>query len=220
MAELFQQASPTSIQMPSTGLGLCLEKSPLWLPQMPAHAHLCCQIWHCRYTVTTNKSQLNDIKCGYYVITHAGDSRGMGRLISCVCLTVLVRALCWAISDPYYQLRCRSVCLFVCLSVCLFVCPVFSPVHPLPVDRFSWNLVVRTHLGPNLLLWSFSPQRPLAAELWTKNIKIRGVAPNATPPTVLNLGFWYFGTMESSVGCINGPKQNFDLGLNFKMAAL
>ena len=90
-----------------------------------------------------------------------------------------------------------SVEVSVCLSVCLSFCLVSSPVHPLPVDRFGWNLVVRTHLGSNSLLWSFSHLCPLAAELWTKNLIFRGVMPNAFSPTVLNLFFWNFGTMES-----------------------
>ena len=90
-----------------------------------------------------------------------------------------------------------SLCVSVCLFVCLFVCPVSSPVHPLPVDQFGWNLAVRTHLGSNSLLWSFSQWRPLAGELWTKNLIFRGVTPNASSATVLNLFFWNFGTMES-----------------------
>jgi len=85
-----------------------------------------------------------------------------------------------------------SVSMSVCLSVCLS-----APIHPLPVDRFGWNLAVRTHLGSTCFVLSFSHRRPLAAELWTKSFIFRGVTPNASSPTVLNLVFWYFGTIES-----------------------
>jgi len=85
----------------------------------------------------------------------------------------LVLSVCWfacsLLSDPYYQ--------STCLSVCLSFCPVSSPVHPLPVDWFGWNLVVRTHLGSNSLLLSFIHLRPLAAELWTKKRSARTTSP-------------------------------------------
>ena len=88
------------------------------------------------------------------------------------------------------------------LSVDVSVCPVSSPVHPLPVDRFWWNLAVRTHLGSNSLLLSFIHLHPLTAELWTKNLIFTKVTRNATPPTVLNPVFQYFYIMVSYVDCI------------------
>jgi len=111
----------------------------------------------------------------------------------------------WPVAYP----TCRSVgsrappssrrpLLSLAVSICL------SPVHPLPVDRFGWNFIVRTHLGSNSLLLSFIHLRPLAAELWTKNLIFTSVTRNATPPTVLNPVFWYFGIMVSYVACIWG----------------
>jgi len=60
----------------------------------------------------------------------------------------------------------------LCVSVCLSFYLVSSPVRPLPVDRFGWNLAVRTHLSSNSLLLSFIHLRPLVAELWTKSLII------------------------------------------------
>ena len=83
----------------------------------------------------------------------------------------LARALRWALSETYYHFACLSVCL----SVCLFVlCPRPFTHFRLTFDRFGWNLAVRTHLGSDSLLWSFSHRRPLAAELWTINLIFRG----------------------------------------------
>jgi len=124
--------------------------------------------------------------CAYFCIVWSS--------VSYVCLSVCWFAwLLWALSDLY----CQSRCLSLCLSVCLSFCPLSSPVHPLSVGRFGWNLAVRTHLGSNSLLWSFRHWRPLAAELWTKNLIFRGVTPNASSPAVLNLVLRNFGTMES-----------------------
>jgi len=43
------------------------------------------------------------------------------------------------------------------LSVDVSVCAVSSPVHPLLVDQFWWNLAVMTHLGSNSLLHPPAP---------------------------------------------------------------
>ena len=105
-------------------------------------------------------------------------------VVNVYCL--LVRALRWALSDPYYHFAC------------LYACPVSSPVHPLLVDWFGWNLAVRTHLGSNSLLWSFSHLRPLAAELWTKNVIFRGVTPNKKKRSCTCYSATYMSRLKTS----------------------